>query len=899
VFAILAYDCTMRYPFLVLFFVSLCIGANAQFPAGFAAISVAQNLDPTVMTLAPNGDLLLCEKSGKVLVVRNGQLLPQPMLEIAVDNFNERGLSGIAVHPDYPNTPYVYVYYTVPEVNHNRVIRVEVVNDLAIPGSAQTLLDIDPMPGTIHNGGAMLFGPDGMLYIAVGDGAGFGVAQSLGSFLGKILRIRPDGSIPEDNPFYQQASGNYRAIWATGLRNPFTFTLQPGTGRMAVGDVGGEQFEEVNLIEKGKNYGWPLAEGPQGNPQYENPLHAYNHQVGCCIAGAAFYNPQTNQFPAQYNGMLFFGEYCQGKIWYINPATGGAVTEFATGLNRPIALLTHPDGSLYCITRGGLGGGSMVDNTSSDGGVLWRITYNPAGLPLVATQPEDALHSVGETAQFRVTATGNTPFSFQWLRNGTDSPGDTLATLWVQNVQLADSAAMYACKISNNNGTIVSEAALLRVTTNQRPTAFIELPVSGTRYRAGEVIFYSGSAFDPELGVLPAQNLTWRVDFHHTTHLHPAIPYTPNQTEGGFFVPQTGETSDDVWYRIHLYATDPAGLSSHVWQDVLPEKSLLRLQTQPSGLPLYLDGQPVDAPADIVSVEGVLRTVEAPTISTFNNEPYLFEAWSDGDVASTREFETPASDWQLTANYTLLQKGTGTGLLGLYFGSDLGFFNRPVQTWRVDPEIDFNWEGASPFVPQIGVDNFAIRWLGKIEPWISGYHTFYITGDDGVRLWINNQLVIDSWVPSDGDIRTSTPVFLETGRQYPIRIEYNEIGGRALIHFEWGLGDNWRTIVPASQLYPAPYFEPNNATASLGNVRFRVVPNPFSIAADLEIYTPDALNISMEVYDVAGHLLLEDTWLAESGFSGRDLRLSQAPPGMYFVKLSSPQGQLTVKLQKM
>ena len=203
-------------------FILLALGtAKAQFPNGFAAISIADQLDPTAMTLAPNGDLFLAEKNGRVSIIRNGQVLPQPFLELAVDNYNERGLSGIAVHPNFPTTPFVYLYYSVPGANHNRIVRVPAANDQALTDSMETLLDLDPLNGTIHNGGAMLFGPDGMLYVAVGDGAGFDVAQSLQSFSGKILRVNPDGSVPADNPFYQQTSGNYRAIWAIRSRSRY------------------------------------------------------------------------------------------------------------------------------------------------------------------------------------------------------------------------------------------------------------------------------------------------------------------------------------------------------------------------------------------------------------------------------------------------------------------------------------------------------------------------------------------------------------------------------------------------------------------------------------------------------------------------------------------------------
>ncbi|MFM9948846.1 MAG: PQQ-dependent sugar dehydrogenase [Saprospiraceae bacterium] len=893
----------MRYTlFLILTMLSLD-AAIAQFPTGFAGISVVSNLDPTAMTLAPNGDIFLAEKNGRVIIIRNGQMLPQPFIELAVDNYNERGLSGIAVHPDYPATPFIYLYYTVPGANHNRLVRVQAVNDQALPGNIETLLEIDQMPGTIHNGGAMFFGLDGMLYVAVGDGAGFDVAQSLQSLLGKVLRIQPDGVIPADNPFYQQTTGKYRAIWATGLRNPFTFTIQPGIGRMAVGDVGSDQFEEINLIEAGKNYGWPLVEGfwqGGGNPpaNYEDPLHAYNHNVGCCVAGAAFYNPATAQFPANYNGQLFFGEYCQGKIWHINPATGGAVTEFATGLDRPLCLLTHPDGSLYCITRGGLGGGSEVDNTSSNEGVLWRILYNPSGAPLVATQPDDVLLSVGETARFYVTAAGNAPFSYQWRRNGSDITDATADSLILQNVALSDSGAVFSCLITNGGGTILSNAALLRVTSNQPPVANIELPLFGATYAAGQTLFFKGSGVDPETGPLPAQNLAWRIDFHHNIHTHPFLPYTTGLTEGSILIPQVGETAHDVWYRVYLYVSDGAGLNRQVWRDVFPQKSVLTFQTQPEGLPLFLDGQPISTPAIDTSVVGILRNIAAPGFAAANGQAYLFDGWSDGEQLNGRQVETPTQNLTLTANYQTLQVGMGTGLLGLYFNNDNGNFTQPVTAWRIDPQLDFYWGGGSPFEPSIGADNFAVRWLGDLEPWQTGNYFFYLTGDDGVRLHVNDSLLIDSWMPSNGDTRTGGPIYLEAGERYPLRVELFEIGGEAEIKLEWGFEGNGRATIPTSQLYPAPSFTAIQTASSLGDLRCRIIPNPFKETGDLEVFAPSRTKVNMEVYDMAGRTLNRHEWYADPGFNNQDLRLGQAPSGMYLVKIMTAKGSLVLKVEK-
>src|SRR5262249_34849079 len=150
---------------------------------------------------------------------------------------------------------------------------------------------------------------------------------------------------------FPQATGANRAIWALGLRNPFTFAFQNGTGQMFINDVGESTWEEIDLGVAGTNYGWPVCEGACGSPNFLNPIFQYSHVNGACaITGGAFYNPAVNQFPAEYTGVYFFADLCGGWIHKLDPAH--QVSDFATGLSNPVDLKVSADGSLYYLERG-------------------------------------------------------------------------------------------------------------------------------------------------------------------------------------------------------------------------------------------------------------------------------------------------------------------------------------------------------------------------------------------------------------------------------------------------------------------------------------------------------------------------------------------------------------------
>jgi glucose/arabinose dehydrogenase len=315
------------------------------------------------MEFAPDGRLFVAEEAGKVRIVKpNGTLATFLDISSKVDIAGERGLMGVTFDPNFATNHFVYLYYTRKATAttpvHNRVVRVTASGDSAVAGSEVLVFRLNNQSAQIHQGGALDFGNDGKLYLSTGDNATPGNAQSLGNLFGKVLRINKDGTIPTNNPFYATASGNNRAIWALGLRNPFKFAIKPGTSTIFINDVREDAWEEINQGAAGANYGWPIYEGPESDAKYIPPIFAYGHgsanTTGCSITGGAFYNPATVQFPSGYVGDYFFADFCNGWIRRYDPATDKAMG-FATGLGSIVDLDVNKDGSLYYLSRGNPG----------------------------------------------------------------------------------------------------------------------------------------------------------------------------------------------------------------------------------------------------------------------------------------------------------------------------------------------------------------------------------------------------------------------------------------------------------------------------------------------------------------------------------------------------------------
>ncbi len=290
-----------------------------------------------------SGRIFVVQQGGQVRIVRDGALVSRPFLDIAgrISSGGERGLLGLAFHPRFPDDPRIFVDYT--DGNGDTRVSSFRVNpsapDVVDPSTEQRLLFVkQPYPN--HNGGALAFGPDGDLYISLGDGGSGGDPQGNGqstkTLLAKILRIdvdhpsadRPYG-IPGDNPFADGSAG-LPEIWLTGLRNPWRISFDRATGDLWIGDVGQGSWEEVDVqranVPGGTNFGWNRMEGNHcyqpssdcANASLTLPVTDYGHDQGCTVIGGLVVRG-TSQ-PALDGGYLF-GDYCSGRVWAIDPAT--------------------------------------------------------------------------------------------------------------------------------------------------------------------------------------------------------------------------------------------------------------------------------------------------------------------------------------------------------------------------------------------------------------------------------------------------------------------------------------------------------------------------------------------------------------------------------------------------
>ena len=560
---------------------------------GFATETVASFPPYSLvgMAWAPDGRLFIWEKNGVVRVIKNGQLLPTPFIDLSakVNTFDDRGFWGLAFDPNFAQNGYVYLSYTYENAgdpNSNgartsRLTRVTASGDMAVPGSEVTILgslgtppcsqygpnaDCIAADSGSHTLGQLHFAADGTLFVGVGDGADAAFAdslslraQDLNSPNGKILRINTDGSAPPDNPYYDGTNSWRSRIWLYGVRNPFGFTFEPTTQELFFGDVGWNTWEEIDHGGRAQNFGWPCFEGNLAQSTYQAnfpsvcsqvpqssvtpPFFTYDHNSGSAAIGGPFYTGSL--YPQQFQGNFFFGDYSGNFIKRIvldDQHKPVSVQPFATNVHAPVSMSVGPDGMIYYL--------SFTD------GELRRIRYNGPVADAAATPRY-----------------GYSPLNVSFSSAGSVNPGGgSLTYLWDFGDGVTSNAAnpthtytsstvkTFAAKLTVTNGAGLSSTAPAPVTVGSvLPTPAIDLPADGTSVRPGQTINYHGSATDPEDGNLTGSALQWTVLLHHNTHVH---TFVGGSGSSGSFVAENHGPIGTFSYEVILTATDSSGLKT-------------------------------------------------------------------------------------------------------------------------------------------------------------------------------------------------------------------------------------------------------------------------------------------------------------------------------------------------
>jgi glucose/arabinose dehydrogenase len=723
----------------------LGVGAGAAasvLPSGFQEQIVYSGLtQPTNIEFSPDGRVFVAQKNG-VIKVYDDLSDPSPDifadLSVQVHNQWDRGLLGMALAPNFPTDPWVYVLYTYDAplgqtapiwndvcadanggncVVSGRLARLQASGN-QMTGSPQVLISDWCQQFPSHSIGDLHFGADGALYLTGGDGASFS-ATDYGQFgspvnpcgdppggamtpptaeggalrsqdvrttadpsglNGGLLRLDPTtGAALPTNPAAGATDANARRIVGHGLRNPFRFTMRPGTNEAWIGDVGWNTWEEINRVSSPTaavtNLGWPCYEGNATQSGYDSanlnlceslysgagqtaPYYTYNHASkvvagescptgSSSITGLAFYPSGGGPYPAAYNGALFFADYSRSCIWAMMPGSNGlpnpsTIVTFAAGAATPVDLAVGPGNELYYVDLGG---------------TVRRIRYFPGDQPPTAViNASPVAGTTPLTVNFDGSASSDPDpadqgmLTYQWdfTNDGTfDATGPSAS-----HVYSADGAYTAALKVTDTLG--VSDTKTVTITAgNGAPTAFIDAPASTLTWQVGDTIAFSGHATDPQQGALPASALSWQVVMQHcstpsTCHSHFLQSFS-GVFSGSFTAPDHEYPS---YLQLMLTATDSGGLTSTTTVALQPRTVDLTFGTSPSGLQLTVGSTSQAAPFTRTVIVGSTNSVSAPTPQPLNGTTYAFANWSDGG-AQTHVITAPATTTGYTATYAV------------------------------------------------------------------------------------------------------------------------------------------------------------------------------------------------------------------------------------------------------
>ncbi|MFI6321270.1 LamG-like jellyroll fold domain-containing protein [Nonomuraea sp. NPDC050556] len=738
--------------------------AAQALPGNFQKQVVFSGLtNPTNVEFASDGRVFVAEKSGLIKVfdsITDTTPVIYADLRTQVHNFWDRGLLGMALHPNFPADPRLYVLYSHDAVPGGTAPRWGTADQSAdpcpsppgatndgclitgrlsviSPTGAETPLITDwCQQHPSHSIGDLKFGPDGMLYASGGDGASFNFADygqdnltssditpdnpcgdppsPVGTALtppaaeggalrsqdlrtsgdpaglnGTIIRINPDtGAAAPDNPNAGSSDANAARIIAYGQRNPFRFTIRPGTSEVWAGEVGWSTYEEINRIAAPtgpvNNFGWPCYEGPNKQSGYDNlnltlcenlyaagasaitqPYFSWNHSSkpwpgdpcpsgGSSSSGVAFYN--GGPYPDSYDGSMFFSDYSRQCIW--------VMTKGANGLPDPATVTTFDSGVPVVEVTTGPGGDLFAVDYAN--GQIIRYIYNntpPVAVIGASATSGNAPLAVNFTATGSSDADGD-PLTFQWDLDGDgDLDDSTSATPSFTYTQ----PGSYVVKLRASDGRGGQGDATATINVNNTPpTATITSPAASLTWAVGDTIAFSGTGTDAQDGTEPGSRMIWKLIMQHcpsTCHEHEITSFTG--ASGSFVAPDHEYPSH---LDLRLTVTDAHGLTDTKSVSLQPKTVNLTFQTAPTGLQLGFNSEQTVAPFTRTVIVGSHNSISAPSPQSANGSSYTFTSWSDSGAAS-HNVTAPATATTYTATYQ--QASVPDGLVAAY-GMDEG-----------------------------------------------------------------------------------------------------------------------------------------------------------------------------------------------------------------------------------